>query len=1743
MESGRIFGQLGHILENVTPHKFSPARSGKGAQRTPAKPKHSALERLFAGSTIASFAMASVVFPGAISAEADGTGATDLVITETSYAADANGNCTGSQPLDAEGFMGTAPGLFVCWEIKVVNNGSVDAMGVNVTNSFQNGGGFQGSGPSVLGKAPTLAITDASGADITKLGNDSTQGNWCPSWNNPNQYNPSGNMYNCQIADLPAGATATVTIVGQVNPNAADSKSKCPGNPSTNASGEVVSDWVCGDNSWVINNANVTSQTADSNPTNNIVSGYAVGVGVDADNGGSTTPGSTTPAASGPTTLTITKKAGIMSGGTCTLGQQLDAQGFVWATQGSQVCYIIEIVNSGSSAAQGVNINDSFEGMTDGAPGVNPITSAQLTGDGAESFSSCDGWQGASYPQVYCNGGTIPAGGTVTLTVVGNVRADLSNATVYPKCANNSGPQPATNQAGSTISDWVCGDASWIRNSASFSSNNGGNGTASQAIGSGDVNTVPPQPGQPSVPPTTPTPNPTPTGTPTVIPPYSTPAPAPSDGPSPIPSMTPDPSDPTVTLPTQTPTMPPAVVTPPTQTPDTSNPTVAPPIQTPTMPPAVVTPPTQTPDTSNPTVAPPIQTPTMPPAVVTPPYQTPDPSDPTVVPPVQTPTMPPAVVTPPYQTPDPSDPTVVPPIQTPTMPPAVVTPPYQTPDPSDPTVVPPIQTPTMPPAVVTPPTQTPDTSNPTVTPPTQTPTMPPAVVTPPTQTPDTSNPTVKPSKPAVTPDPSNPSATPTKPPVSPDPSNPIIPQPNPSNPAVKPSVPANPKPHPSSPSVTPTRPANPKPNPSNPAVRPSVPANPRPIGPTPTPVPINPNAAAADVRVVKTGPATAIAGQRISWNVTVTNFGPANAKDVVLFDDVPTAVTLDTTTLPAGCTASGQRITCRVGTLEVNRVPGQAGQSVNYVFSGTVSQSATGSFTNYAQSASSTQDPIPGNNNSTNPNGYVTTTLQSDIDLAIDKTANMGTLPSGIVPVEYKLQVTNAGPSIATNAVVKDVLPAEFGFLNVKVSPASAASCTAPATGQKGGTLICTIAKLAPKTDTVTITVQLDSPDLSISQQAITNQATVTPGNGQNDSHLANNTDEWTLIPVPIVPGRPGTPGTPGIPGNPGTPGNPGGNTPGLPGDDVPGVKLPGDAGDNPGNASPGIDNPAPVPTPTAPWQPGQIYTPDLAINKSGDAEVQAGGNSTYTFTVELLHLPNDLNFLDVVAVQPMITDQLPEGVSLRDGVAKIVTLNSQTGKDFSLTGGNCSASDRGTYPQLENGSVVCHLAQNMHPGDKLTITVPVKFAANLSDGTILINQAMVQNGSKGFVAGVLNQGEEKDPKPANNTSRITQVVRGNVDLAAKLAITNLKTTQATCAADDPTDVKYDGPGSRKLISVDITNNGKSNAIKPTFNIKRTIEAVADLTAAKIDGKPFDLTGYCDALTTSITCNLPNDLGAGKTVHIDYPITTLASAVPNNDYPDTLTVSSDSPDSKSSNNIAYAPISIGDAKSEVCTAKTPVDRVSDVPAALRDQIDWAFKANGNFVYEITVRPPQGGHYADAANTMVEDVMPIGLVPMSALSTQGVCEISNAPYGKTVSESGTAHADAKHPQYTVHCDLGVLNGNNPDGSSPTAIIYIAGKVDSDAVQLYGAGVTAAGWNWASDVPNVATTTFGEARLGNSGMSIDTAFVDLLARPTVAAAELPRHPATGVDKFALLLALGLLTSGGYLIARRRRLDAGA
>ena len=159
-------------------------------------------------------------------------------------------------------------------------------------------------------------------------------------------------------------------------------------------------------------------------------------------------------------------------------------------------------------------------------------------------------------------------------------------------------------------------------------------------------------------------------------------------------------------------------------------------------------------------------------------------------------------------------------------------------------------------------------------------------------------------------------------------------------------------------------------------------------------------AAAADLSVVKSGPAQAVPGQpgALAYTVTVHNAGPSEARDVVVADVVPAGLTFDEISSSQGGPAPPSRA------LSARSLRG-TNASVTIV--ATASAGQLGSVTNTASVTSSTPDPSVGNETSS-----VVTAMTPQANVAVTKTANPQPVVAGQL-LTYTIRTVNNGPSMA----------------------------------------------------------------------------------------------------------------------------------------------------------------------------------------------------------------------------------------------------------------------------------------------------------------------------------------------------------------------------------------------------------------------------------------------------------------------------------------------------------------------------------------------------------------------------------------------------------------------------------------------------------------------------------------------------------------------------------------------------------
>ncbi|MDT8439210.1 MAG: hypothetical protein RQ729_09410, partial [Wenzhouxiangellaceae bacterium] len=211
---------------------------------------------------------------------------------------------------------------------------------------------------------------------------------------------------------------------------------------------------------------------------------------------------------------------------------------------------------------------------------------------------------------------------------------------------------------------------------------------------------------------------------------------------------------------------------------------------------------------------------------------------------------------------------------------------------------------------------------------------------------------------------------------------------------------------------------------------------------------ITPIELATDIRVTKTdNTARAIAGEQHSYTIDVANTGFINATNVSvrdalpLFDPatpgtpgfIPGSISWQCSAIGGACCNTNSSV-CGID----SPTPALAGDILNgavdlpglsqlrFTVTGTLDPRSTGVLENTAsiELPASLQDPNENNNSATDAD----TSVQAQADLRLDKTLTSLTSVGGddLPPFElvYRIEITNQGPSLATDAAVTDLLTA-----------------------------------------------------------------------------------------------------------------------------------------------------------------------------------------------------------------------------------------------------------------------------------------------------------------------------------------------------------------------------------------------------------------------------------------------------------------------------------------------------------------------------------------------------------------------------------------------------------------------------------------------------------------------------------------------------------------------------------------------
>ncbi len=266
---------------------------------------------------------------------------------------------------------------------------------------------------------------------------------------------------------------------------------------------------------------------------------------------------------------------------------------------------------------------------------------------------------------------------------------------------------------------------------------------------------------------------------------------------------------------------------------------------------------------------------------------------------------------------------------------------------------------------------------------------------------------------------------------------------------------------------------------------------------------------AADLAIVKTGPATFTPGMPFTYQIVVTNKGPSAVTGATVSDTFPAGITAATWTATyTGTGSSGPASGSGNIAATINLAnSGTATFLVTVTPDSTIAALSTLANTATVATPAGVPDPNPQDNTST-----TTATSSPVTDLAVTKTDGKTTYVPG-APVTYTIVVTNNGPSFATQASVIDTL-----------DPAIISSATWTAvftgTGSTGnpsgsGSLSEIINLAAGGTATYTVVAQT----LPTATASLVNTVTVATSNLSNDPNPANNTatDTNTVVLAPAL--------------------------------------------------------------------------------------------------------------------------------------------------------------------------------------------------------------------------------------------------------------------------------------------------------------------------------------------------------------------------------------------------------------------------------------------------------------------------------------------------------------------------------------------------------------------------------------------------------------------------------------------------
>jgi uncharacterized repeat protein (TIGR01451 family) len=191
------------------------------------------------------------------------------------------------------------------------------------------------------------------------------------------------------------------------------------------------------------------------------------------------------------------------------------------------------------------------------------------------------------------------------------------------------------------------------------------------------------------------------------------------------------------------------------------------------------------------------------------------------------------------------------------------------------------------------------------------------------------------------------------------------------------------------------------------------------------------------------------------------------------------------------CSQSGDTITCNLGNLN-------AGSRATLTV--TVSSNDAVDVNDVATASSPTPDPNSANNSATGHVSFV-----ASADLALTKSSAPNPVVAG-TNLTYTINVSNSGPSAATNVLVQDTLPAQISVIS---ATPSVGSCTGGIPGNPAQPLKCSLGTLAVSGSasiTLLVKVNASTPEGTILINNASVSSDVSDANNANNTQTANTT-------------------------------------------------------------------------------------------------------------------------------------------------------------------------------------------------------------------------------------------------------------------------------------------------------------------------------------------------------------------------------------------------------------------------------------------------------------------------------------------------------------------------------------------------------------------------------------------------------------------------------------------------------------